>query len=105
MSESDERLEEPTVEVPEPPILMTRVLRERWGIPGSLRRPMVERLGAIIRDPGAPHGEVLSAATAILAASKINLANIAMTMKVKEIEDLEKRVEELECKLGMGKAD
>ena len=60
----------------------SRLQGERWAIPGSLRLPLVERLGEIVRDPEAPHRDVLSAVSAILTASKINLANIALTMKV-----------------------
>jgi hypothetical protein len=100
MSEAERSPGDPMVAGKAQPDLMARVLRERWGVPGSLRRPLIERLDQIIRDPGSPHREVLSAATAILAASKINLANIAMTMKVKRLEELEKRMDEIERDLA-----
>jgi hypothetical protein len=74
-------------------------MRERWAIPGSLRQPLVDRLGEIIRDPEAPHRDVLSAVSAILTASKINLANIALTIKVQVHEELEERMTEIERKL------
>ena len=70
--------------------------------PGSLRRPLVERLGEIVRDPEAPHREVLSAVSAILTASEINLANIALSIKVQTHEELEERVTEIERKAGLG---
>ena len=81
------------------PRLMERTMRERWAIPGSLRRPLVERLGEIVRDPEAPHREVLSAVSAILTASKINLANIALTIQVQRHEELEERMSEVERKV------
>ena len=45
----------------------------------------------------------LMAVSAILTASKINLANIALTIKVQMHEELEVRVKELEGKVGLGK--
>jgi hypothetical protein len=81
------------------PRLLERAMRERWAIPGSLRQPLVDRLGEIIRDPEAPHRDVLSAVSAILTASRINLANIALTIKVQVHEELEERMTEIERKL------
>jgi hypothetical protein len=43
-----------------------------------------------------PNREVLAAVSAILAASKINLANIGVSLKVHEYEELEQRITELE---------
>ena len=86
------------------PRLMGRAMRERWAIPGSLRRPLVDRLGEIFRDPEAPHRDVLSAVSAILTASKINLANIALTIKVQRHAELEERVTEIERKLDLKEA-
>ncbi len=87
------------------PRLMNRAIRERWAIPGSLRRPLVERLGEIVRDPEAAHRDVLSAASAGVAASKINLANIALSIDVQRHEELEERVTEIERKVGLGKPE
>ncbi len=87
------------------PRLMDRAMRERWAIPCSLRLPLVERLGEIVRDPEAPHHDVLSAVSAILTASKINLANIALSIKVQTHEELDERVTEIERKVGLGKAE
>ncbi len=70
----------------------SRLQGERWAIRGPLRLPLVKRLGEIVRDPEAPHRDVLSAVTAILTASKINLANIALTSKVQTHEELEERM-------------
>jgi hypothetical protein len=78
------------------PRFMDRAKRERWDIPGSLRGPIIDRLVQIIHDDTAPNREVLSAVSAILAASKINLANISLTLKVHEYEELERRITELE---------
>ena len=83
------------------PRLMERAMRERWAIPGSLRLPLVERLSEIVRDPEAPHRDVLSAVSAILTASKINLANISLSIKVQRHEELEERVTEIERKAGL----
>ncbi len=87
------------------PRLMGRAMRERWAIPGSLRLSLVERLGEIVRAPEAPYRDVLSAVSAILTASKINLANIALTIKVQRHEELEEHVKELERKVGPGKLE
>ena len=64
---------------------------ERWAILSLLRRPLVERLGEIVRDPEAPNREVLSAVSAVVTASKINLANIALRSKVQTHKELEER--------------
>jgi hypothetical protein len=105
MSEAGESSGDPAVARNDPSRLMGRALRERWGIPGSLPRPLVERLGEIIRDPTAPHRLVLSAASVVLAASKINLANIDMTMKVKKLEELEARVTKVERMVALHEAN
>ena len=57
---------------------------------------MIDRLIRIIDDETSPNREVLSAVSAILAASKINLANISLTIKVHEYEELEQRLTEIE---------
>ena len=57
---------------------------------------MIDRLVRIIDDEASPSREVLAAVSAILAASKINLANISLTIKVHEYEELEQRLTEIE---------
>ena len=100
MTESEQNSEDRQTAIkPRRPRLIERAMRERWAIPGSLRQPLVDRLGEIIRDPEAPHRDVLSAVSAILTASKINLANIALTIKVQVHEELEERMTEIERKL------
>ena len=101
MSESESNPVDPScVRTPHRrPRLMLRAMRERWPIPGSLRRPLVERLETIIRDTNAPSRELLMAVSAILTASRINLANIALTIKVQTHEELEKRMTEIERKI------
>jgi hypothetical protein len=79
--------------------LIDRTNRERWEIPASMRRPLVARLSRIICDPNTPHREVLSAVSAILTVSKINLANIDLTIKVQQHEELERRMTEIERRL------
>ena len=83
--------------------LIDRTNRERWEIPASLREPLVARLSRIIRDPNTPHREVLSAVSAVMTASKINLANIDLTIKVQQHEELERRMAEIERRLDAKK--
>ena len=84
--------------------LMSRTRREQWEIPASLRGPLLARLSQIICDPNSPHREVLSAVSAIMTASKVNLANIDLTMKVQKHEELERRMTEIERKLDASDA-
>jgi hypothetical protein len=81
------------------PRLIDRTRGERWRIPRSLRGPLINRLGQIIKNPTASDREVLAAASALLSASKINLANIDLTMKVLQHEELEEQLTALEHKL------
>jgi hypothetical protein len=85
--------------------LMERTERERWEIPGSLRGPLVARLSNIIRDPNTPHRKVLSAVSAIMTASKINLANIDLTILVQKHEELERRMTEIERTIAASDGD
>ncbi len=48
--------------------------------------------------------DVLSAVSAILTASKINLANVALTIKVQTHEELEERVTETEQRIDAARA-
>jgi hypothetical protein len=100
MSESEQNSEDRKTAIKQRrPRLIERAVRERWAIPASLRQPLIDRLGEIVRDPAVPHRDVLSAVSAILTASKINLANIALTIKVQTHEELEERMTELERKI------
>jgi hypothetical protein len=76
--------------------LVKRAQRERWGIPRALRRPLIERLSEIVRDPMTEPQEMISAARTILSASKINLDNISAALKVEDYTDLERRITALE---------
>ena len=76
--------------------LVERALRERWPIPSAIRKPLIERLAEIVEDTASSPREVISAAKAILSASKLNLENITATIKAREHEDLVERVAELE---------
>ena len=76
--------------------LVERALRERWPIPKAIRKPLIERLAEIVADTASSPREVISAARAILSASKLNLETIAATIKAREHEELIERLEELE---------
>ena len=80
--------------------LVERALRERWPIPKALRGPLIERLAGIVQDPEASPREAISAARAILQASKINLEIIGATIRADEHENLSARVAELEERLA-----
>jgi len=71
-------------------------MRERSRIPIPLRRTVIDRLGQIVEDPAAGPREVTSAAKAILSASKINLANISVSVNAINELELEARVREIE---------
>ncbi len=75
--------------------LVERALRERWPIPGRIRKPLIERLYEIVEDTGSSPREVTSAAKAILSASELNLEAIASTIKAREHEELAAAVAEL----------
>jgi len=76
--------------------LLERAMRERSRIPIPLRRTVIDRLGQIVEDPAAGPREVTSAAKAILSASKINLANISVSVNAINELELEARVREIE---------
>jgi hypothetical protein len=79
--------------------LVARAQHEHWGIPRDLRRPLIDRLGEIVRDPTTGPRDVISAARAILSASKINLDNISAAIKADQHTVLERRMTELEQSL------
>ena len=76
--------------------LVARVLRERWHIPKAMRETLIGRLGRILEADESGPREIISAARAILSASKINLDNISVSIKAIEELELEARVTELE---------
>jgi len=78
-------------------------LRERWRIPKAMRGTLIDRLRGILEDAGSGPREVTSAAKAILSASKINLENVSVAVKVLEQLELDVRMTELERRLGIGK--
>jgi hypothetical protein len=77
-------------------------VRERWVIPTAVRRSLMPRLGRVLEEPTAGHREVISAAKAILAASKINLENVSATIKAERHAVLDPRIDGLEQRLGPG---
>jgi DNA polymerase II large subunit len=80
--------------------LIERALRERWPIPRAIRKPLIERLNEVVQDTDSSPREVVSAAKAILAASKLNLETITATIKAQEHEELVARLGELERRVG-----
>ena len=76
--------------------MMGRALHERWEIPEGVRGPLMARLSVIVQDPSSAPREVLAAAGVLLAASKINLANIATSINAEIHEELELRVTNIE---------
>ena len=66
------------------------------GDPRRVRGPLMARLSVIVQDPSSAPGEVLAAAGVLLAASKINLANIATSINAEIHEELELRVTNIE---------
>jgi hypothetical protein len=76
--------------------LIERALRERWPIPKAIRRPLIERLNDVVQGTGSSPREIVSAAKAILTASKLNLETITATIKAQEHEELIDRLTELE---------
>jgi hypothetical protein len=76
--------------------LVARALRERWAIPSEVRATLIERLAKIVQDSEATPRDVTAAGRAILAASKINLDHISVTIKARTHEEIERRLEEVE---------
>ena len=68
-----------------------RALRERWHIPKAMRETLIDRLGRILEADESGPREIISAARAILSASKINLDNISVSIKAIEELELEAR--------------
>jgi hypothetical protein len=79
--------------------LVERALRERWPIPKAIRKPLVDRLNEIIQDTQSSPREVVSAARAILAASRINLESSAVAAKLRESDEIGALLAELERKV------
>src|SRR5688572_3876544 len=76
--------------------LVERALRERWPIPRRLRKPLIGRLYEVVEATGSSPREVVSAAKAILSASKLNRETITASIRAREHEEVLRRVEELE---------
>jgi hypothetical protein len=79
-----------------PDRLVKRANRERWPIPRELRRPLAARLGAFVQDITASRGESVSAARGLMSASKQNLDTIPAAVKALHVEELDRRMTELE---------
>lgn len=84
----------------QPGRLMRRALRERWDVPRTKRPGIIDRLVAIALDPNTEPREAVSAARALMGASRLNLDGLAAFMHAEEHEQLRARVEELETRLA-----
>ena len=80
--------------------LVQRALRECWTIPPELRACLIERLGNIVQDSTARPRDVTAAGRAILAASKINLDHISVTIKAHMHADIERRLDVVERRVN-----
>ncbi len=76
--------------------LAVRALQERWVIPREVRASLMARLGKIVQDSEATPRDATAAARAILAASKINLDHVSVTIKARTHEEVESRLDEVE---------
>jgi hypothetical protein len=56
----------------------------------------MERLVAVLDEPGVKHREAISAVKAILSARKINLENISVSMEARKFMELEAEMDEIE---------
>jgi hypothetical protein len=70
-------------------------LRERWAIPPGLRAAAMQWLSEILQDPDARHREKTAAVRAMLAASKINLENVSVTIKAQMHEQVESELDDV----------
>jgi hypothetical protein len=80
--------------------LAERALREGWPVPAERRPEVVERLLALANNPDTPPREAVSAAKALLMASRINLDTIRVSMSAREFEEIVERVARLEQERG-----
>jgi hypothetical protein len=80
--------------------LLELALSERWHVPQEIRGPIVERLKTIALAEDTSPREAVSAAKALLAASRLNLDTIGVAINAETHETLVKRVEELEKRIN-----
>jgi hypothetical protein len=76
--------------------LAERALREAWDVPADQRGPLIAKLIAIATGKDTPPREAVSAAKALLMASRINLETIRVSMSAREFEEILERMERLE---------
>ena len=65
----------------------------------------VNELGKIVQDSRAGNRDVISAAKALLSASKINLQSVSVTIKARNEEELEVRMTEIEREIEVRKSN
>jgi len=76
--------------------LAERALREAWDVPTEKRPELVAKLMAIATGKDTPAREAVSAAKALLMASRINLETIRVSLSAREFEEILERLERLE---------
>ncbi len=79
--------------------LLELALSERWDVPQEIRGPIIERLKTIALAEDTSPREAVSAAKALLAASRLNLDTIGVAINAETHESLVNRIEELERKV------
>jgi len=77
-------------------------LQERWRVPNARRDVLTERVYQILDDSKAKPRDVIAAFNAILSACKSNLQSVSTVIKAREHEEMEKRMAEIEHRLGIG---
>jgi hypothetical protein len=68
--------------------LVGRALQEYWAIPREVRTALIKRLCEIVEDRGVGPREATAAGRALLAASKVNLDHVSVTIKANMHEEI-----------------
>ena len=76
--------------------LAERALREAWPVPPERRPELVARLIDLVNNPETPPREAVSAAKALLMASRLNLETIRVSMAADEYDRILERLKRLE---------
>jgi hypothetical protein len=79
--------------------LVERAIAESWPIPNDLRPRLIKRLSRIMGDKNNSPRERVSAAKALLSASKVNLDAITVAMQADTHENITERLKELEKRM------
>jgi hypothetical protein len=82
--------------------LAERALREAWDVPPEKRPELIAKLIAIATGEDTPPREAVSAAKALLMASRINLETIRVSMAADEFDNIVERLKRLEADGAQG---